>query len=292
MKQKQKTALIAYIFILPQIIGMFCFILGPMVASLVISFSRWNLVDTPQWVGFENFRIQFHDPLFWKVVLNTAYYSLVSVPLGIVISLGLALVLNQKIKGVAWYRSVYFIPVVTPMVAVALVWSWLYNPDFGAINTVLNYVGIKGPKWLSDTTWAMPSVIIMSIWKGLGFNMVIFLAGLQDIPEQLYEAAGLDGADRWHKFKNITLPMLSPAIFFVMIMSVISSFQVFSQIYIMTEGGPANSTNVIVLHIYNLAFKYWKMGEGCVVGWVLFSIVLLFTLIQFGLGKRWVYYER
>jgi len=292
MKQKQKTALIAYIFILPQIIGMFCFILGPMVASLVISFSRWNLVDTPQWVGFENFRIQFHDPLFWKVVLNTAYYSLVSVPLGIVISLGLALVLNQKIKGVTWYRSVYFIPVVTPMVAVALVWSWLYNPDFGAINTVLNYVGIKGPKWLSDTTWAMPSVIIMSIWKGLGFNMVIFLAGLQDIPEQLYEAAGLDGADRWHKFKNITLPMLSPAIFFVMIMSVISSFQVFSQIYIMTEGGPANSTNVIVLHIYNLAFKYWKMGEGCVVGWVLFSIVLLFTLIQFGLGKRWVYYER
>lgn len=292
MKQKQKTALIAYIFILPQIIGMFCFILGPMVASLVISFSRWNLVDTPQWVGFENFRIQFHDPLFWKVVLNTAYYSLVSVPLGIVISLGLALVLNQKIKGVTWYRSVYFIPVVTPMVAVALVWSWLYNPDFGAINTVLNYVGIKGPKWLSDTTWAMPSVIIMSIWKGLGFNMVIFLAGLQDIPEQLYEAAGLDGADRWHKFKNITLPMLSPAIFFVMIMSVISSFQVFSQIYIMTEGGPANFTNVIVLHIYNLAFKYWKMGEGCVVGWVLFSIVLLFTLIQFGLGKRWVYYER
>jgi len=292
MKQKQKTALIAYIFILPQIIGMFCFILGPMVASLVISFSRWNLVDPLQWVGFENFRIQFRDPLFWKVVLNTAYYSFVCVPLGIVISLGLALVLNQKIKGVTWYRSVYFIPVVTPMVAVALVWSWLYNPDFGAINTVLNYVGIKGPKWLSDTTWAMPSVIIMSIWKSLGFNMVILLAGLQDVPKQLYEAAGLDGADRWHKFKNITLPMLSPAIFFVMIMSVISSFQVFSQIYIMTEGGPANSTNVIVLHIYNLAFKYWKMGEGCVVGWVLFSIVLSFTLIQFGLGKRWVYYER
>lgn len=292
MNQKQKTALIAYIFILPQIIGMFCFILGPMVASLVISFSRWNLVGPPQWVGFENFRIQFHDPLFWKVVLNTVYYSLVSVPLGIVISLGLALVLNQKIKGVTWYRSVYFIPVVTPMVAVALVWSWLYSPDFGAINTVLNYVGIKGPKWLSDTTWAMPSVIIMSIWKSLGFNMVILLAGLQDIPEQLYEAADLDGAGRWHKFKNITLPMLSPAIFFVMIMSVISSFQVFSQIYVMTEGGPANSTNVIVLHIYNLAFRYWKMGEACVVGWVLFSIVLLFTLIQFGLSKRWVYYER
>jgi len=292
MKQKQKTALIAYIFILPQIIGMLCFILGPMVASLVISFSRWNLVDPPQWVGFENFRIQFHDPLFWKVLLNTVYYSFASVPLGIVISLGLALVLNQKIKGVTWYRSVYFAPVVTPMVAVALVWSWLYNPDFGAINTVLNYVGIKGPKWLADTTWAMPSVIIMSIWKSLGFNMVILLAGLQDIPEQLYEVAGLDGADRWHKFKNITLPMLSPAIFFVMIISVISSFQVFSQIYIMTGGGPANSTNVIVLHIYDLAFRYWKMGEGSVVGWVLFAIILLFTSIQFGLSKRWVYYER
>jgi len=292
MKQKQKTALMAYIFILPQIIGMFCFILGPMVGSLVISFSRWNLVDPPQWVGFENFGIQFRNPLFWKVVLNTVYYSFVSVPLGIVVSLGLALVLNQKIKGVTWYRSVYFAPVVTPMVAVALVWSWLYNPDFGAINTVLNYVGIEGPKWLADTTWAMPSIIIMSIWKSLGFNMVIFLAGLQDIPEQLYEVAGLDGANRWHKFRNITLPMLSPTIFFVMIISVISSFQVFSQIYIMTGGGPANSTNVIVLHIYDLAFRYWKMGEGCVVGWVLFTIVLLFTLIQFGLSKRWVYYER
>jgi len=292
MKQKQKTALIAYIFILPQIIGILCFILGPMVISLVISFSRWNLVDPPQWVGFENFRMQFHDPLFWKVVLNTVYYSSVSVPLGIVISLGLALVLNKKIKGVTWYRSIYFAPVVTPMVAVALVWSWLYNPDFGAINTVLNYVGIRGPKWLADTTWAMPSIIIMSIWKSVGFNMVIFLAGLQNIPEQLYEAANLDGANRWHKFRDVTLPMLSPTVFFIMIISVMSSFQVFSQIYIMTGGGPANSTNVIVLHIYNLAFRYWKMGEGSVVGWVLFAIILLFTLIQFGLSKRWVYYER
>lgn len=292
MKQKQKTTLIAYIFILPQIIGMLSFILGPMVYSLVISFSRWNLVDPPQWVGFENFRVQFHDPLFWKVILNTVYYSSVSVPLGIVISLGLALVLNNKIKGVTWYRSIYFAPVVTPMVAVALVWAWLYNADFGAINTVLNYVGIKGPKWLADTTWAMPSIIIMSIWKSVGFNMVIFLAGLQDIPEQVYEAADLDGANRWYKFRDVTLPMLSPSIFFVMIISVMSSFQVFSQIYIMTGGGPANSTNVIVLHIYNLAFRYWKMGEGSVVGWVLFAIILLFTLIQFGLSKRWVYYER
>lgn len=292
MKQKQKTTLIAYIFILPQIIGMLSFILGPMVYSLVISFSRWNLVDPPQWVGFENFRVQFHDPLFWKVILNTVYYSSVSVPLGIVISLGLALVLNKKIKGVTWYRSIYFAPVVTPMVAVALVWAWLYNADFGAINTVLNYVGIKGPKWLADTTWAMPSIIIMSIWKSVGFNMVIFLAGLQDIPEQVYEAADIDGANKWHKFRDVTLPLLSPAIFFVMIISVMSSFQVFSQIYIMTGGGPANSTNVIVLHIYNLAFRYWKMGEGSVVGWVLFAIILLFTLIQFGLSKRWVYYER
>jgi len=289
---RQKTTLMAYVFILPQIIGMFCFILGPMIASFIISFSRWNLVDPLQWVGFENFRTRFYSPLFWKVVLNTVYYTFVSVPLGIVISLGLALALNEKIRGVTWYRSVYFAPVVTPMVAVALVWSWLYNPDFGVINTVLNYVGIKGPKWLADTTWAMPSVIIMSIWKTLGFNMVIFLAGLQDIPERLYEVAAIDGANRWHKFRSITLPMLSPSVFFAMIISVISSFQAFSQIYIMTGGGPANSTNVIVLHIYELAFEYWKMGEGCVVGWVLFTIILLFTLIQFSLSGRWVYYER
>ncbi len=290
VKRRRRENLMAYLFISPQLLGVLLFTIGPVIFAFLLSFSEWNLVAPLKWVGLKNYEVQLNHPIFKKALFNTAYFAFASIPLGIVLSLGLALALNRKMRGLTWYRSIYFLPVVTPMVAVALVWAWLYNPDFGVINNILLKFGIKGPKWLASTKWAMPSIIFMSVWKGLGYNMVIFLAGLQGIPQHLYEAARIDGATSWKQFRYITLPMLSPATFFVLIMSMIGSFQIFAQSYIMTSGGPANATMVLVLHIYNLAFRYWKMGEASAVAWVLFTIIFIITLIQFAYSKRWVHY--
>ncbi len=292
MNAKNRESIWGYVFIAPQVIGVCLFIVGPVIASLFISFTEWNLVSPPNWVGIRNYKTQFSLPLFWKVLFNTTYYTLATVILGIVFAILLALLVNAKLKGITLYRAMYFIPVITPMTAVALVWVWLYNPDFGVINYLLSLIGIKGPDWLASTTWAMPAVIIMSLWKGLGYNMMIFLAGLQDVPSSLYEAAEIDGASGWDRFRYITLPMLSPTIFFVLIMSLIGGFQVFTESYIMTRGGPSDATNVIVLYIYDLAFRWWKMGEATAIAWVLFVIILSVTFIQFLSSKKWVFYER
>jgi multiple sugar transport system permease protein len=219
------------------------------------------------------------------------FYVVGLVPLNIVLSVGLALWLNSKLRGLPFYRVGYFLPVVTVTVAVALIWKWMYAPGTGLINIALNGFGLPAPNWLGDPHWSMPGLIIMSVWKGFGYNMVVFLAGLQGIPVQLYEAATIDGANGWQRFWRITLPLLSPAIFFGVVMTVISSFQVFDQAYIMTAGGPANSTNTIVMYIYQNGFQFFKMGYASAIAWVLFAAIFVFTVLQMKLQSRWVNYD-
>lgn len=280
----------AYLFLSPVLLGAFVFVLAPAVATLFISFTEWQMGSAPSWIGIENYRKEFNEPLFWQALRNTAYYTVGIIPLNMAVSLLLALALNAPIRYRVFYRTVFFMPVVTSVVAVALVWTWLYNPDFGVINLLLAKIGIQGPGWLTSQKWAMPSVIIMSVWHGMGYNMVIFLAGLQGIPVHLYEAAKIDGANWWSEFRHITLPMLSPTTFFILIISVIGSFQVFGQVYMMTRGGPANATHVLVLRIFNLAFRFFHMGQAAALAWVLFVIIMAVTLVQFRYS-RWVHYE-
>jgi multiple sugar transport system permease protein len=279
-----------FIFLLPNLLGFLAFILGPVVASLALSFASWDLLTPIKWVGIGNYRDLFTDEVFWKVLWNTVYYTLGTVPLGIAISLFLAIALNQKIRGIELFRGIYFLPVISSTVAVAVVWQWLYNPEFGLINHLLHLIGIRGPNWLTSTTWAMPAVIITSIWKNLGFNMLLFLAGLQGIPEHFYEAAKIDGANWWQRFRHVTIPLLSSTTLFVVVMSIISSFQVFDQIYIMTAGGPARSTSVLVHYLYQNAFQYFKMGRASAIAYVLFFMVFIITVIQLRFSKKWTVY--
>jgi multiple sugar transport system permease protein len=278
------------IFLLPNFLGFLIFILLPVLASFGLSFTKWDLLGEINFVGLANYQNLISDSTFWKVLWNTIYYTLGTVPLGIIISLMLAIILNKKIKGVKIFRAVYFLPVISSTVAVAMVWQWIYNPQFGLLNYILSLFNITGPSWLTSTTWAMPAVIITSIWKGLGFNMLLFLAGLQGIPNTYYEAAEIDGAGSWAKFSKITLPLLSPTMFFVIIMSIINSFQVFDQIYIMTGGGPARSTSVLVHYLYQNAFEYFRMGQASAIAYVLFFLVFIVTLVQLRNSKKWVVY--
>jgi len=280
----------AYLFLLPQYLGLLCFIVGPVLATLFLSFSEWNLVAPPQWIGLENYRVSFEGAVFWQTWGNTLYYVVATVTGSIILSLALALALNEKLRGVTIYRGIYFLPVVTSAVAVSMVWRWLYQPDFGLFNALLSAVGLPTLPWLNSLRWAMPSVIIMSIWQTVGYNMVIFLAGLQGISDQFYEAAEIDGANVWQRFRHITLPLLSPTTFFILVTATIGAFQAFNQIYIMTNGGPANATRVVLLHIYILAFRLFKIGEASAVSWVLFLILFTLTLVNFTVARKWVHY--
>jgi multiple sugar transport system permease protein len=279
----------AYLFIAPQLLGLVAFALFPTVAIILLSFSQWDLVHAPTWVGLANFRSQLGDPVFRQALLNTLYYTAVSIPLTMAVALVAALALNRKMALRTWYRAAFFMPVVTSTVAVAIVWTWLFNPDYGLINVLLSYLNINGPQWLSSLTWAMPAIIIVSVWQNFGYSMVIFLAGLQSIPSHLYEAAQIDGANRRQQFVHVTLPLLSPTTFFLIVTSVITSFQVFNQIYIMTKGGPADATRVLVYQIYILAFQLFRFGEASAVTVILFAMILCATLIQFRFA-RWVHY--
>jgi multiple sugar transport system permease protein len=281
----------ALFFLAPDAIGFLVFTLLPVLASLGLSFVKWNLVGRPIFNGLGNYGRAFSDPMFWRVLKNTAYYTLGTVPTSMVLSLLLALALNQKIKGVTLFRGLYYLPVISPMVAVAMVWRWLYNADFGIINYFLSLVGLPAIRWLTTSLWAMPAVIVMSVWKSLGYGMVIFLAGLQGIPQHLYDAAAVDGANAWQRFRHVTLPMLSATTFFVLVTSIISSFQVFGQVYIMTRGGPANATSTIVYYIYQNGFESFRMGYASALSWLLFAVIFIFTIIQFQTQREWVYYE-
>jgi multiple sugar transport system permease protein len=281
-----------YLFLLPNIVGVLTFVAFPVVAAIYLSFTDWNLLRGGSFVGLENYQtLLFDDPLFRKVVSNTVLYVVGTVPASLAIALALAIALNQKIRGMVFFRSLYFLPVVSSTVAVALVWRWLYNPSFGPVNAFLGVFGIPGPPWLGSTAWALPAVAIMTIWKNVGYYMVLFLAGLQGIPEHLYEAAEIEGANGWAKFRHITLPLLSPTTFFVLVIAGIGAFQVFTQALVMAEGGPADSTNTIVLYIYQAGFKFYKMGYAAAMAWILFFIIFAVTLVQNRLQRRWVYYE-
>ncbi len=263
-----------------------------MLFSVFLSLCRWDIFTPAQFIGLGNYRKLAADPLFVKSLANTLFYTAFAVPLGVAGALGLSILLNQKIRGITIYRTVYYLPAVVSGVAVALLWRWIFNPDFGVLNAILSGVFrvANPPHWLWDEQWSKPSLILMSLW-GIGGGMVIFLAGLQGIPEQLYEAAQIDGASVIQRFRHITLPMLSPVIFFNLIMGIIGSFQVFVQVYIMTGGGPANSTLFYVLYLFNNGFQFFKMGYASALAWVLFVIILAVTLVQFKLAGRWVYYE-
>lgn len=279
-----------YLFITPWIIGFIVFSAGPAIASCVISFTQWSLLSSPSWTGATNYQRLVSDPLFWQALSNTIAFAAGSVGLGTVVALLLALLLNQDVKGQALFRTIFYLPSVVSGVAVAILWRYLYNPDYGLANSVLGLVGIKGPDWLGDPSWAMPAMIVMSLWA-VGGSMVIYLAGLQGIPAHLYEAAALDGAGAVRKFWHVTVPMISPVIFFNLVVGVIGSFQAFVQMYVMTNGGPANATLVYLLYLYRSAFEDFDMGYASALAWVLFLILLAITLGQMALAKRWVYYE-
>jgi len=261
-------------------IGILVFVLGPVIAGLLLSFTQWDILSSPRWIGIGNYKELLHDTLFWTGLKNTAYYVLLTVPAGMVVSLLLAILVNVPLRGVNFFRSTYFLPVVTSTVAISIVWKWLYNPEFGILNFILNLIGLPSKQWLSDPKLAMPCIAIMSIWHGMGYDMVIFLAGLKGIPTQLYEAAKIDGGSRTQMFLWITLPLLTPTLFFVLVMSVISSFQVFGEIYVMTNGGPGNATLTYNYFLYQNAFLWFKMGYAASLGYVLFLIIFLLTLMQ------------
>jgi len=288
---KRREAINAYIMLAPWIIGFIVFTAGPMVASIVISFMDWPLLQAPKWIGLGNYKFMFKDELFWISLYNTIYYTLIGVPLRVIAALCVALAMNLKLRGISAYRTIYYIPSITPAVASSIMWLWIFNPDFGLANTLLGYIGIHSKiRWIYDPALSKPSLILMSLW-GIGGMMIILLAGLQGIPEQLYEAAEIDGAGLWHKFWKITLPMLSPSIFFVTIMQVISSFQVFTQAYVMTRGGPANSTLFLVLYLYQNGFEFFRMGYASALAWALFMFVMVLTILQFRGSRYWVFYE-
>ncbi|MCI3923526.1 sugar ABC transporter permease [Paenibacillus sp. TRM 82003] len=280
----------ALLLLLPNLLGFLAFTLIPVIASFFLSFTSWDMLTPIEWTGIANYVELWKDETFVKVFWNTIYFAGVSVPLGIACSLFLAVALD-RIELKKFYRAAYFLPVVSSMVAIAVVWQFIYNPEYGLFNYALSWFGIRGPEWLTSTVWAMPAVILTSVWKNLGFNMLIFLAGLQGISDDYYEAASLDGA-RWHqKFLYITVPLLSPTTFFVTVMSFIASFQVFDTIFLMTQGGPARSTSVIVHYLYEHGFKYFNMGYASAMAYVLFFMMFLITVIQFWRQRKWgVYY--
>ena len=282
----------AYIFLTPALLPIFAFFFLPALAAFVLSFTDFDIYSLgnfhyARFVGLKNYFQLFKDALFWKALTNTFYYVLVGGPLSIAASLGTALLIHSKLVPFkSFFRSVYFAPVVTTLVAVAVVWRFLYHPRFGLLNYGLSLVGIKPIDWLGDPRWAMPAIILMSIWKGFGYNMIIFIAGLQSIPGELYEAAHMDGANAWRQFKDITLPMLAPTTVFVSIIAMIANFQLFTEPYVMTQGGPVNSTLSVVLLMYQQGFRWWNLGYSAAIAFVLFGIILLGSLLQSMLQKR------
>jgi multiple sugar transport system permease protein len=272
------------------VIGFVLFTGGPILASIAISFTHWNLLRSPTWAGLANYQKMVNDPEFWDSIGNTFYFGLGAVSLGVVFTFALALLLNQPLRCQGLFRTVMYLPSVVSGVATALLWLNILHPDFGLINKLLALVGVSGPPWLGSTEWAMPALILMSVW-GAGNTIVIYLAGLQGIPKTLYEAAEIDGAGWWRRFWSVTVPMMSPVIFFNVVTGFIASIQAYTLILIMTEGGPANSTMVLGLYIYRQAFVFFDMGYAAALSWAMFLIVIVVTLIQFGLARRWVHYE-
>ncbi len=278
------------LFILPWLMGFLIFGLYPLGASIYYSFTSYDGLTSPKFIGTTNYTNLFQDPLFWKSLYNTLFYAAFAIPLGAIWGITVALLLNSNVRGIAIYRTLYYIPSIVPVVGISIVWIWLLNPQYGIVNSILYLLfRIPGPGWLADVRWSKPSLILMSLWA-IGQAALIYLAGLQDVPISLYEAAEIDGASNWQKTINITIPMISPVIFFNVVMGLIGSFQYFTQAYIMTGGGPADSTLFYSLYLYNNSFRYFKMGYASAMAWILFLIIFGCTFLLFKSSARWVYY--
>ncbi|MCE7989935.1 MAG: sugar ABC transporter permease [Caldilinea sp. CFX5] len=287
---RRREAIAGFLCITPWLLGFLLFAAGPMLASVWLSLTDYEILRPIHFIGPANFTKALHDPLFSKSLWNTVVYTLLYVPLHLVTALVAALLLNVKVLGIRTYRVIFYIPSIMPAVATAFLWMWIFNPNYGLANALLDLVGLPPQKWLFDETLAKPSFVLMALW-GLGSAMIVFLAGLQGVDPVLYEAAAIDGANLWTQFWRITLPMLTPVLFFNLIIGIIGSFQVFTTAYIATNGGPNNATLFYVLYIYNQGWKFAKMGYASALAWVLFVLVLLLTLVQFKMANRWVYYE-
>lgn len=292
-RMAREEARSAWLFLLPSFLLFLVFVLLPVLAAFGISFAHWDLFTPPKWAGLDNYRqLIFEDKLFHKVLGNTVWYVIGTVPVQMILAFFIALLLNRGVWGQNALRVIYFLPVVSSTVAVALIWSWIFNSNFGVLNLLLSKVGIQDlPKWLNSSQWALPALIIVAIWQGLGYSMVLFLAGLQGISREAYEAGEIDGAVGWRKHRYITLPLLSPTTFFVTIVSLIGSFQVFDLAFVMTQGGPANATNTIVYYVYQNAFQFYRMGYASAAAMILFAIILALTLFQYRMQNRWVHYD-
>jgi len=282
----------AYFFLAPALLAIFIFFFLPVVAAFIISFSDFDIyslgnISNARMVGFKNYSVLIKDPLFWKALKNTFFFVIVAGPLSILVSLAAALLLNSKlVRFKAFFRLTYFLPVVTTLVAVAIVWRFIYHPRFGILNYLLSFLGIQPIDWLGDPLWAMPAIILMSVWKNFGYNMIIFIAGLQNIPLDLYESAEIEGANHWQQFTSITIPMLAPTTIFVSIITMIGYFQIFAEPYIMTQGGPINSTLSIVQYMYQEGFRWWNMGYSAALAFILFIIIFIGTVLQLKIKKR------
>ncbi|MBC7320930.1 sugar ABC transporter permease [bacterium] len=280
-----------YLFLSPWIIGMVLFTGGPLIASFLFSFTSYDIVKPPVWCGLSNYKEIFSDKIFIQSLKVTLKYVMGAVPLNVIGALILATILNQKVYGLSIWRTIYYLPVVTTGVAVSLLWSWVLNPEFGIVNTLLQKIfGIRGPDWFYSERWAIPSFILMSIW-GVGGPMLIYLGGMQGIPTQLYEAAEIDGASWWQSYIHITLPLITPVIFYNLVTSIIGTFQVFTPAFIITQGGPNYASYFYVLNLFKHAFQYYHMGYASALAWILFVVVLILTIIAFRIANYWVYYE-
>ncbi len=277
----------AWIFVFPALLGMLIFIIIPIFFSFGLSFAKWDLLNPIQFVGLDNYKEIFTEPLFGKILLNTVVFALATSFFGVIIPLILAAIMNSKIRGTYFFKTAYFLPFITPMIVIGIVWEWIFDPNIGLLNKVLQ-VHIN---WLYDPHWAMPALIIVSVWKLIGYNMIIFLSGFSGISNSMFEAAKIDGANPVETFFYVTIPLLSPTIFFVVIITAVSSFQVFDLIYLMTQGGPLDSTNVLVYAIYKNAFEYFNAGKASAIAYVLFVIILVLTLLQWNMRKKLVYNE-
>jgi multiple sugar transport system permease protein len=283
--------IIGYLFFSPWLIGLLAFNVIPILLAIYYGFTEYSVLQPPRWIGFGNYyEMFFVDELFWKAIYNTTYFALFSVPISLFFAIFLAVLLNYRITGQSFFRATFFLPSIVPAVAASVVWAWMLHPEYGLINDLLARIGVAGPPWLTSEVWSKPAFILMSLW-GIGPTTIIFLAGLQDIPQHLYEAAEIDGANGWQRMRNITLPLLTPTIFFNLVIGLIGAFQVFTQAYIISAGGPLWSTLFYVLYLYNQGFQYFKMGYASALAVVLFVIILILTAIVQATSRRWVYYE-
>jgi len=285
-KIKDHDSFWALVMLAPNLAGFLLFMLGPVVMTFVISLTKYDLIGPMKFIGLQNYIQLTKDPIIGETLKNTLVYTIIVVPIGMCLSLGLAVLLDQKIALRRFYRAVYFLPSITSMVAVSVVWQWIYNPEFGILNFLLSLVGIPPLKWLSSSRTSLISISIVGIWKSAGYNMMLFLSGLQGISTSYYEASELDGANKWQQFIHVTLPMMRPTISFVFIMSIINSFQVFDAVNLMTQGGPGRSSSVLVHYLYQNAFQYFNMGYACAIAYLLFGIVLVITIFNMRNDKK------